>query len=82
MCEAEMKARNMIKGLSDKELLKQWNLTNAMVATSGLARVRGWLMDEIEERFPKGYNKWLEQDSPRDEDLKRFVRTEMRKRAS
>ena len=80
MCDAEMKARKMINGLSYNELMVQWRLTSVMNMMPELASVRGWIMDEIERRFPNGYSKWLEQDAPEDDDLIHYVKAEMLKR--
>ena len=30
-------------------------------------------MDEIERRNPDGFDAWLDQDSPEDQDLRRYV---------
>ena len=73
-------AKAMIKGFSDSDLLTQWELTGYMDVSVNLATVRGWLMDEIQERFPVGFDKWLSLDDPRDDDLKYYVRAEMRRR--
>ena len=74
------KAKVIIKGFSDGELMAQWELTEYMDFSMDLATVRGWLMDEIQERFPVGFDKWLSLDDPRDDDLKYYVRAEMRRR--
>jgi hypothetical protein len=59
-----MKAKEMIKKLTDKELLKQWKLIDRKPMSQEVATVRGWLMDELEERFPDEFSAWLEDLSP------------------
>lgn len=54
-------------------LLGLWEATNHMEPSQALADVRDWLMDAIEAKAPEGFNAWLNQDEPRDEDLRRFV---------
>lgn len=61
-----------IKASSTKKLLDLWELTEASNSPE-LAIVRGWLMDEIERRNPEGFDAWLDQDTPEDADLRRFI---------
>ena len=35
--------------------------------------VRGWLMDEIAERNPQGFDAWLDSEEPKDEELGQYV---------
>lgn len=38
-----------------------------------ICSVRGWLMDEIEKRNPKGFDKWLDLEEPEDKELRNYV---------
>lgn len=38
-----------------------------------ICTVRGWLMDEIEKRNPKGFDKWLDLEEPDDKELRKYV---------
>lgn len=35
--------------------------------------VRIWLLDEIEKRNPKGFDKWLDLEEPEDKELRKYV---------
>lgn len=58
---------------STEKLLDLWEATDSMKYTPELPIVRGWLLNELEIRNPAGFNAWLDQDAPRDEDLRRFM---------
>lgn len=62
-----------LQGMSLGKLLDLWELTSAALETPELATVRGWLMDEIERRSPKGFDRWLDQDAPEDSELRYFI---------
>lgn len=66
------KAINLLKGFSLEELVKQFELTTNN-NKEGIADVRGWLMDAIEEKNPIGFDKWLEIDYCEDSDLRKCV---------
>lgn len=63
----------LLKEASTGKLLELWEVTNTAKYSPMLAIVRGWLLDEMEIRNPAGFNAWLDQDAPRDEDLRRFM---------
>lgn len=54
-------------------LLGLWEATIGMESSTELTDVRGCVLSAIEARAPEGFTAWLEQDAPRDEDLRRFV---------
>ena len=72
MNKPEMMARETLKNSSLKKLLDLWELTDTLKGPQ-VPTVRGWLMDEIERRNPDGFDAWLDQDSPEDQDLRRYV---------
>jgi len=72
MTKQETIARGTLKNSSLKKLLDLWDLTAAMNGPQ-VSTVHGWLMDEIAQRNPDGFNAWLDQDAPEDQDLRRFV---------
>lgn len=74
--ELNRKAEKMIKGLTTKALLEYWTMTTTM-NDPGIPTVRGWIMNEIEARFPETYDKWLESDDCSDEALVRAIEAEM-----
>lgn len=67
----EKRARDLIGSLTTSQLLDQWESTSD-IADPNIPTVRGWLMDELEKRFPNQFDKWLDSDS-RDEDLRKFI---------
>lgn len=72
MVKQEYMARETLKNSSLEKLLDLWELTDKMNGPQ-VPTVRGWLMDEIERRNPDGFDAWLDQDSPEDQDLRRYV---------
>lgn len=72
MTVAEIKARNMIKEKSTEQLLDLWMMISNTVSVDA-AMVRGWLMDELEVRNPEGFDKWLDTDECKDEELAQYI---------
>lgn len=70
---ATEKATAKIASLIDDQLFAAWESTEKHDKENWAAQVmlRGWCMDEIEKRYPEGFNAWLDQDAP-DSDLRRF----------
>lgn len=65
-------APKQITTASLETLVDLWEATEAADVTPELPIVRGWLMDELERRNPDGFNAWLEQEDPEDDDLRKF----------
>jgi hypothetical protein len=72
MTVQEAIARKEIGKMSNEKLIEVFVLTGEN-EDKNISMVRGWLMDEVELRFPKAFDKWLEQDEPTDESLKSFI---------
>lgn len=68
---AEKTAKQLISGLTDDELMTQWEMTGA-IASKHIPTVRGWLMDEIESRYPEAFNRWLDGDAD-DNELREYI---------
>ena len=68
---AEQKARHLISLRSTNQLLADWELTED-ITDPNIATVRGWLMDELEKRNPKGFNEWLESEWLSDKELRNY----------
>ncbi len=62
--ETKITAPGRIGGASTEQLLEMWELTEGMKYSPELATVRGWLMDELEARDPKGFNAWMDDEDP------------------
>ena len=71
MTRAEELARKKIAAQSTEQLLDQWELTEHMEGPN-VPTVRGWYMDELENRFPEQFDRWLE-ESNEDGDLRRYI---------
>ena len=54
-------------------LIAIWEKTTTM-EDECVPMVRGWIMDEIESRYPKAYSAWLNTECCRDEELKDYIR--------
>ena len=71
MTALEKRAKNLIAGLTTSQLLDQWESTSD-ISDPNIPTVRGWLMDELEKRFPDQFDKWLDSEC-RDEELRSFI---------
>lgn len=55
-------AEDRVRAMSDNQLLTVWESTeNQRTRESSI--IRGWLMDEIERRYPDAFNAWLDNDA-------------------
>lgn len=71
MTALEKRAKNLIAGLTTSQLLDQWESTSD-IADPNIPTVRGWLMDELEKRFPEQFDAWMDSDC-RDEELRKII---------
>lgn len=69
---AEKNARTMLSRLSTEQLIKEFDMTEAIPISLELSMVRGWIMDELEKRNPEAFDKWLDLDYPDNESLKKY----------
>ncbi len=67
----EQQARNLVAAQKTSQLLDQWEMTSSM-DDPYISTIRGWLMDELEKRFPEQFDKWLDSEC-RDEELRNFI---------
>ncbi len=72
MTTPEKRVRNLVGSLTTAQLLDQFELTSDMTGEH-VPTVRGWLMDEIEKRYPVAFDKWLDEDMPEDADLRKYI---------
>jgi hypothetical protein len=57
---AEQTARDALRKLTDETLSVTWLMTGVMERSAELARTRGWLIDELEQRMiPEKFDAWL-----------------------
>ena len=73
MTTAEKNARKMIGEMKIDRIIDLWETTSKS-NNENCPIVRGWLMDEIEKRYPEQFDKWLDGDAE-DETLKNYILT-------
>ena len=69
--KAAEKAMKKIAALSNNQLFEVWEMTEHNHSVEA-PTVRGWLMDEIEKRFPEAFDRWLESDEAEDRELRKY----------
>ena len=57
--QQEETANQMLAKFSVKQLCEQWEETNKLDVTVELAKVRGWLQDELERRDQVKFESWI-----------------------
>ena len=59
------KQASVIAKRTNEELIQDWQVMDALTEGKGVtpeqATVRGLLMDEIEKRWPKQFDKWIDE---------------------
>lgn len=63
-----------LKTYSTAQLLDLWELTTNN-PNEYIPVVRGWLMDELESRYPEAFDKWMDGDAE-DADLRKYIDAE------
>ena len=67
------KQENLLSSRTDKELIEGWEIICLQDKSIEKATVKGWYMDEIERRFPKEFNNWLESEDCEDKELRKYL---------
>ena len=57
--QQEETANHMLSKFSVKQLCEQWEETNRLEITIELAKVRGWLQNELEKRDQVKFEDWI-----------------------
>ena len=65
-------APKKLRTMTDDQLLTAWEFTEHLEDPQ-CPTIRGWLMDEIERRYPADFNAWLDQDAPEDSQLRKYI---------
>lgn len=60
---ATEKATAKIANLTAEQLFGAWEYTQYSHIEPETSITRGWLMDEIEKRYPEGFDEWLDSDA-------------------
>lgn len=63
---------NELKNMKTERLLDLWELTTE-IQDPYISTVRGWLMDELEERNPEGFERWLDSSECADDKLRSYI---------
>lgn len=71
MSNAEKKAIEMISKQTTEQLLAQWEITNELNDET-IPMVRGWLMNELEKRYPEQFEKFID-DYAEDTELRKYI---------
>jgi hypothetical protein len=50
----------VLKNATNEELVEIWLELDKQEVTPEIAMVRDWVMDELQKKFPKAYDKWLD----------------------
>lgn len=69
------RAKTMIRSLETNQLLAIWEMTTTWNGEN-VPILRGWLMDEFEQRYPDAFTAWMESEAPKDEDLRGYIEFE------
>ena len=69
--------KDMVSTLNNKDLLETWTTLDKKIDSKEIeiaeATVRGWLMDEIEKRFPIEFDLWIE-NCMEDDNLENYIK--------
>jgi len=57
--QTEETANKLLAQFSIKQLCEQWEVTNKQSVTIELAKVRGWLQNELERRDQVKFDSWI-----------------------
>lgn len=65
MTATEKIAIAKIAALTDDQLFAAWEITEKYDKENWAAQtmLRGWCMDEIEKRYPEGFDEWLDSNA-------------------
>jgi hypothetical protein len=61
--EINQKAQEKLKTLNLDDLIKAWEEVDKRELKVGVARTRGWIMDELEARNKEAFDKWIDSDN-------------------
>lgn len=73
MTKQEKIARKTIGNMKTEKILEVFEATTEKPLTVELAMTRGWLMEEIEKRYPKAFEAWLDSETCEDSELKNYI---------
>ena len=62
--QIEQNARDLLKTRNMLQLCQDFEHTNGLDITQELADVRGWIMDELEDRNKEAFYSWMECEDP------------------
>ena len=68
-----MTPQQILSTRTNSELIADWLVLDQKKVNQETADVRGWYMDEIEKRFPKEFDNWLE-NCEIDDDITHYIK--------
>ena len=63
---------DILHNMTMEQLVEQFEATER-INDRNISIVRGWLMDEIENRNPEGFDAWLDSENPEDNRVRNYV---------
>lgn len=69
--KAERRAKELVAARTTAQLLDMWDMTTVS-NNPCVYSVREWLMDELEKRYPRQFNEWLDGEA-KDETLREYI---------
>lgn len=65
--------QELLASRTNAELIRDWKVLDTQKVTPEIAIVRGWLMDEIEKRWPEEFNNWME-NCDKDDNIEHYIK--------
>ena len=62
----------LLASRTNEELIRDWEVLDTQKVTEHIATVRGWIMDEIEKRWPVEFNNWIE-NCDKDDSIRSYI---------
>lgn len=62
----------LIASRTDEQLINDWVELDKRPMTQEVADVRGWMMTEIERRWPVEFGTWMDSEDL-DDDIRKFI---------
>ena len=67
------KHQELISKRTNEELIRDWIILDTLAIDSKVVTVRGWLMDEIEKRWPEEFDKWID-NCDKDDNIENYIK--------
>lgn len=71
--QANKRAKEILSRYTTSQLLEQWEILCTKETTIDVINARGWLLDALEEREPQKMEKFYDDLSAKDTDLRKYL---------